>query len=135
MGTAAEIELRTLRNQQGFTLIEIIVVMVIIGVLSSSTIYRYYELSDAADSKVLATGLRELNIRETLVWTQFKTSISGWPGDQEVFDSVDKHLGEGFYWLPAVQKMGGSLHYHSRSVSLVRAPSTAAAPATWDEET
>ena len=84
---------------------------------------------------MLATGLRELNIRETLVWTQFKISVTGWPGGQEVFDSVDKYLGEGFYRLPAVQETGGSLHHHSRSVSLVRAPSTEAAPANSVAET
>ena len=135
MTIIAEIDPQNLRNQDGFTLLEVGAVLVIIAILSSTTIYRYYSLSDSADSKVLSTGMRELNIRETLIWTQYKISPSGWPGDRTVYDSVDKFIGDGFYWNPAVQISGGSLHYNYRSVDLTRSPSTPSSPAKWDNET
>ena len=77
MTIIAEFDKPDLRNQKGFTLLEIMAVLVIIGILSSTTSYRLISLSGSADQKVLSAGIRELNIREMLIWGRFKISSTG----------------------------------------------------------
>ena len=65
-------------NQNGFTLIELISVMIIMGVLASVSIQRFDLLSDTANHRVLHTAVKELNIRESLIWTNTKISLEGY---------------------------------------------------------
>jgi len=120
-----------LKNRQGFTLIEILATLVILSVLISTSIHQFDLLSDTADKQILDTGIRELNIRETLIWTQFKISVAGYPGDDIVFTQVDKKLGPGYYWQPTPGIGGGSLHYRSQSIDLLRTPSSNTSAGTW----
>lgn len=119
------------QNQNGFTLIELLAVVVILGVLVSTAIYRYERLSDVAEKQSLAIAIRELNIREALTWAQLKFSMAGWPGDDDVFDSVEKDLGQHYFWDPQPDKDGGRLRFKSNAASLSRIPSTVASPAVW----
>ena len=120
-----------LLNRQGFTLIEILATLVILSVLVSTSIRQFDLLSDTAEKQILDTGVRELNIRETLVWTQFKISNAGYPGDEIVFTQVEKKLGPGYYWQPPPHIGGGSLHYRSQSIDLLRTPSSNTSAGTW----
>jgi len=119
------------QNQKGFTLIEVLAVMVILGVLVSTAIHRYERLSDAAEKQSLAIGIRELNVRESLTWAQSKFSMAGWPGDDGVYDSVEKNLGQHYSLVLKPAKEGGLLRFKSNSAILSRIPSTLAAPAVW----
>jgi prepilin-type N-terminal cleavage/methylation domain-containing protein len=58
---------RSLQNQKGFTLIELISVMIIMGVMSSVAVKKVDFITDTASSKTLAITVKELNIRESLV--------------------------------------------------------------------
>ena len=60
----AKMEPNDLQNQKGFTLLEVLAVVVILGVLVSTATHRYQRLSDAAEKQSLAVGIRELNVRE-----------------------------------------------------------------------
>jgi prepilin-type N-terminal cleavage/methylation domain-containing protein len=121
-----------LQNQKGFTLLEVLAVVVILGVLVSTAIHRYERLSDAAEKQSLAIGIRELNIRETLTWAQLKFSMAGWSGDDGVFYSVEKDLGQFYFWdPPSPAPEGGLLRFKSNAASLSRIRSTLAAPAVW----
>jgi len=64
-------------TQQGFTLIELIAVMVIMGVMTSAGVKKFDILTDSADLTTIKAGGRELNTQETLVWTQMKLSDAG----------------------------------------------------------
>ena len=55
-----------LKSQQGFTLIEMISMMIIIGVIASVAIQKFEGLSDTAAEQALSIGVRELNVRESL---------------------------------------------------------------------
>jgi len=55
-------------NRKGFTLIELMAVLVIMSVMASVAIKKFDLLSDSASITALKTGVRELNTRETLVW-------------------------------------------------------------------
>lgn len=122
-----------LRSQDGFTLLELMSVLVILGVLSSVVIHEFTTLSDTAYNKALQTAVRELNIRETLIWSNFKISPDGWIGDDGIFTLVNtEELGGGYYWNPSVGKLGGALHFGPQSINLTRAPSTNRAAGSWN---
>ena len=62
----------SLRNQKGFTLIELISVMIIMGVMSSVAVKKVDFITDTASTRALATTVKELNVRESLVWSNMK---------------------------------------------------------------
>ena len=110
-------------NHKGFTLLELMAVLVIMGVLSSAGVKKFDLLSDNADLTALAAGIRELNTQETLIWTDMKLSDAGWTSDVDVYNAIEKNLGQGYSWNPGPTITGGTLHYKSQSVALVRTES------------
>jgi len=107
-------------NRKGFTLLELMAVLVIMGVMFSVAIKKYDLLSDSASINALKAGVRELNTQETLVWIDMKLSDTGWTGDVDVYNAVGKNLGRGYGWNPGPTITGGTLHYEGQSVALVR---------------
>ena len=122
--------LRTL-NQHGFTLLELLSVMLIMGVLTSITIHRFDFISDTADNRAIASAISELNARETLTWTNFKLSSSGWAQDEDIFVQVDTNLGSDYHWNSGPTSSGGTLEFKHSSIHLVRSPSTNASSGVW----
>jgi prepilin-type N-terminal cleavage/methylation domain-containing protein len=119
------------RNQKGFTLIELISVMVIMGVMSSVAVKKIDFITDTASSKALAIALKELNVRESLVWSKLKISIDGYTTDADLFSALDKDLGAKFKWNPGPAIDGGTLHFESQSIILNRIPSTNSTIGKW----
>ena len=120
-----------LRNQSGFTLLEMMSILVILGVVFSVTIHKFTSLSDTAYQKAIESAIQELNIRETLTWYDFKISTAGWKNDPDVFKVLDTKLGEGFHWNPAASELGGSLHFGYHTIALTRTQSTNKSAASW----
>ena len=120
-----------LRNQKGFTLIELISVMVIMGVMGSVAVKKVDLITDTASTKALAIGVKELNVRESLVWSNIKISIDGYTTDADFFNALDKNLGVKFKWNPGPTIDGGTLHCESQSIVLNRTHSTTAAAGKW----
>ena len=87
-------------NQQGFTLLELIAVMVIMGVMTSAGVKKFDILTDSADLTAIKAGVRELNTQESLVWIDMKLSDTGWTSDVDVYNAVEKNLGQGYRWNP-----------------------------------
>jgi prepilin-type N-terminal cleavage/methylation domain-containing protein len=77
-------ERRRFRNQNGFTLIELLSVMIIMGVMSSVAVKKVDFITDTASTKALAITVKELNIRESLVWSKMKISSDGYTTDAAV---------------------------------------------------
>jgi prepilin-type N-terminal cleavage/methylation domain-containing protein len=121
----------SLRNQKGFTLIELISVMIIMGVMSSVAVKKVDFITDTASTRALATTVRELNIRESLVWSNMKISNDGFTTDEDVFAALDKNLGAKLKWNPGPAIDGGTLHLESQSIILNRIPSTTSAAGKW----
>jgi prepilin-type N-terminal cleavage/methylation domain-containing protein len=122
---------RNLLNQKGFTLIELIAVMVIMSVMGSVAVKKVDLLTDTASAKALAIAVKELNVRENLVWSKIKISIDGYTTDADLFSALEKDLGAKFKWNPGPTIDGGTLHCESQSIILNRTPSTSSAAGKW----
>ncbi|MEJ2101934.1 MAG: prepilin-type N-terminal cleavage/methylation domain-containing protein [Desulfobacterales bacterium] len=119
-------------NQEGFTLIELISIMIILGVLVSVALRKYENLTSTASMQTLAIAVIELNVRESLIWANMKISNDGYKMDEDVFVTLDKNLGPKLKWNPLPTIDGGTLHFESHSISLNRTPSTSSAPGRWN---
>jgi len=120
-----------MKDQEGFTLIELISVIVIMGVMVSVAIKKFDLLSDKAGIVALRSGIRELNTRETVAWSKIKLSDVDYANDTEVYNAVDKNIGPGYSWNDAVNIGGGRLHFKSQLIDLIRVPSTSTSPGSW----
>lgn len=118
-------------NQKGFTLIELISIMIIMGVMGSVAVTKYEGLSDTATEQVLAAAVKELNVRESLTWTNIKISKDGYTRDEDVYTALDTDLGPNLKWNPGPGIGGGILYCGTRSCALVRTPSSNGAAAKW----
>ena len=117
--------------QKGFTLLEVMSVLVIMGVIFSVAIKKFELISDSASNTAIKTGVRELNTQESLVWIKMKLSNIGWTSDVNVYNAVEKNLGQEYSWNPGPAITGGTLYYDSQSVVLVRNPSTRQTVGSW----
>lgn len=122
-----------IKNRQGFTLIEIMAVLVIMGVMASVAVSKINDISGTAELRALDTGIAELNAREMLYWTNAKFSPSGWNSDDDVLNYVDynTNVGPEYSWTVAPNANGGTLSFESRSIALTRTISTNTAAARW----
>ncbi len=123
------------RNQKGFTLIELISVMIIMGVVASVSIKKFDIVTDTATERALHLGIKELNIRESLTWSNIKISTDGYTTDIELYSAVNTSLGDKYHWNPGdpIRTAGGTLHFNSQSIALNRQQSTALTAARWEQ--
>ena len=122
---------RSLQSQKGFTLIELLSVMVIMGVMGSVAVKKVDFITDTASSKTLVIAVKELNIRESLVWTNMKISNEGYTKDEDVYASFNTDLGPKLKWSPGPTIGGGTLHCESQSIVLNRTPSSNSSAGKW----
>jgi prepilin-type N-terminal cleavage/methylation domain-containing protein len=131
-----------LSNQRGFTLLELIAVMLILGVLAALAVPCYIDLEASAKSSAIDAAVSELNGRESLTWSHVKISDSSYDtltGDNDVWalmlnDSTKSFpdLGPGYQWTAGPTKSGGTLNFKgSVDFDVSREFSTIASPAIW----
>ena len=121
----------SLRNQKGFTLIEMISIMIILGVLGSVGVKKYDNFTHTASEQILTTAVYELNTREKLIWADMKISIDGYTKDDDIYSALDTNVGSRLQWTSGPNIGGGTLHCESASRVLTRTPSSIIEAAKW----
>ena len=119
-------------NQKGFTLIEMMAMLVILGILVSVSIKKFGVIADTAAISGLQVGISELNARETIVWTNHLFTTSGTIDDALVWDDIDPDLGPGYDWTVGPNIGGGQLSYSGQSAVLTRTASTSSRAGRWN---
>jgi prepilin-type N-terminal cleavage/methylation domain-containing protein len=103
------------RRQSGFTLIEIIAVLVVMGLLAAVAIPKYFDLQERARRKAIYTAVSEIKVR---VNQHFSSQLlDGRTAGQITYNSasIDTNLGEDFSvsaWSETTNHINVSITYY-----------------------
>ena len=133
-----------LSNRQGFTLLELIAVLLLLSFLGALAIPRFIAVDANANSRAIDAAVSELNGREGLVWADIRFSETGYDnvnGDDAVWESMKNdatnsypHLGDAYNWTNGPTQTGGVLSFKENpGVALNRTASTRSKPARWSK--
>ena len=120
-------------KESGFTLIELMAMLVIIGVIASVAVKKYTNISTHAEKRAILAGIAELNARETLFWANNLIANGGYSGDDPIWllMALNTDLGSAYRWTIGPTKLGGELSFGSQSETLNRTTSTQLSAAKW----
>ena len=126
---------RILCNRKGFTLIEIIAVLIIISTLAAIAVPKFIDLDSNAKDHAIDSGISELNGRESLVWADLKVSPTGFLSDAQVFSIMNYNLGADYGWSVAPTNGAGGggtlLFANTKEIELDRSEATTDSPSQW----
>ena len=121
-------------NDKGFTLVEIIAVLIILGILATIAVTRYIDLEQNARQKAFNTVINEINARENLTWSDHKISGSGFVSDTKIFDEINYSVDPNHAWNPGDPTVnGGTIVFKGESFALSRTAATSTQPAVWEQ--
>ena len=115
-------------NQKGFTMIELIAVLIITSMLAIYVIPRMMNLDAKAEIVALNSGVETLNKLEKFAWSEYKLSSERYADPQTdilISSGVNLDIGDRYKWN------GNKLTFGTSSVTLERVPATNASPGMW----
>ena len=127
--TIPKLKSLTKKAKKGFTLIEVIAVLVLLGILAAIAVPKYIDMADNARDRAIDSGVSELNGRESSTWGNEKLSQAGWADDTTTYAAMDTGLGADY--AGTFTAAGGDLTFQTVSVTLTRTASTDTSPGRW----
>jgi len=118
-----------LRKKSGFTVIEVIAVLVIMGVLAAVSVVNFFDLQKDVAIVVLKNARAELNARERIAWAKYKTGSMSWEDLSDPDTITGGAAGFGDYRV-----QGGLLmapDKFSMTVDIARSSPTISDPGIW----
>lgn len=119
----------TVNNNQGFTLIEIMAVLIIMGIIIGIIGLKMFSLTDTAVQRTVDLTVSELNSRENLTWQQTNLNTTGYTNDNDLFNMVDYTSGN-INWNN-IGILGGILTTDIGGIWLNRTPSDKGQAGRW----
>jgi len=120
-----------LHDQRGFTLVEIICVLVITSVISAVAFSKILQADEGAQQIGIQHGVVEMNLRETVTWAVAKVNTDV-IDDDLIWSQLDKKLGNEYSWDSGPNPSGNStLKFKETAVVVARFVSTNTQPGKW----
>ena len=119
-------------QERGFTIVEIISVLIILGILGVLALPDFLHIQEHIRLKMVENVIKDLNRREYMFWSTHSGS-SGDHDDTAVFNSVDpENLGAKFSWSSGPNESGiSTIAFGPVAVNLRRTPSTVGDSGYW----
>jgi prepilin-type N-terminal cleavage/methylation domain-containing protein len=120
-----------LHDQRGFTLVEIICVLVITSVISAVAFSKILQADEGAQQIGIQHGVVEMNVRETVTWAVAKVNTDV-IDDDLIWSQLDKKLGNEYSWDSGPNQSGSStLKFKESAAVVARLISTNTQPGKW----